>query len=103
MTDPLKDLEARAEKDAFQWVQAATSKTLVLTLADICAHAYIAGARAQHEITRKATIDEVLGLLRNGDVWAGFMGDPIIIDACANWLEAKLKVDLSKDPRETPL
>ena len=93
--EEIKDLEARAEEYGKR-----SKKDFPGDFIDprLAALDYIAGACAQHEITRKATIDEVLGLLRSKDGWipytdangyeARFLGEDV-----ADWLESKLKVD----------
>jgi len=86
--EEIKDLEARAEEYARDFAgsfytggEAAVQRI-----------SYIAGARAQHEITRKATIDEVLELLRSEGVKAP-NGRLICASGgyWADWLEQKMK------------
>ena len=108
MTDPLKDLEARAEEyrkiiltELFMaGIPNIPGLEQVATAAIV--PSFIYASRAQHEITRKATIDEVLGMLRSEEA-SSYAFSMLETKKCsendahltrhdwAAWLESKLK------------
>lgn len=91
--EEIKDLEARAEEYAKRkWAgRVVRHKTNY-------ARDFAAGARAQDPITRKATIDEVLGLLRNEHKSKGAPYVEANWDSVAAWLEKRVRGDIT--PKE---